>query len=230
MRYDRVMRFFWLSLGVVAACGGDDGGEPVPSPVDAAVPTIHLRGTLSGPDVSDPGLVAAFARGADLVPVARSIPASNVYDLEVPLTDGAFDGYLRVERALSLPTYYYPDAPFTADTSTLLALYGETGLARFEERAGVTRTHRGRVLVLVTDDSTGLSDAVVGTTPAGAVRYLDGDGRPDAAMTATGIAGAAFVFDAPVGAMTITATKPGASFGTHSIEVRADVITQTVVR
>jgi hypothetical protein len=76
-------------------------------------------------------------------------------------------------------------------------------------------------------DATGafVADAMITTSPASTYRY----GNPPAGKTMSMTDGIASALNAPVGAMSLMATKTGATFKTHSVNVRANAFTTTIV-
>jgi hypothetical protein len=78
--------------------------------------------------------------------------------------------------------------------------------------------------------STPVAGAAISTSPAStAYRYNGTNGLPSATPTMTAADGIGYAFNAPVGAMMVTASKSGSTFQATTLTVHADALTQTIV-
>jgi hypothetical protein len=71
--------------------------------------------------------------------------------------------------------------------------------------------------------------ATIETSPSSPTYRYSTNGLPTPAATSTAADGIGFAFNAPPGAMTVSATKSGSTFKTTSLKAHADALTQTIV-
>jgi hypothetical protein len=240
-------------LVLVAACGGDskttpDG--PPPPPVDTAVDspggggTITITGTAvertaAGMSMVSGATIGAYQNGNDATPVVMTTSmADGTFSLSVPASGGPLDGYLKATKAGLKDTYLYSPAPISASTvapvnmisPTTLGLLVALSIGQGNQQAG-----KGLIALVVVDGATATSTPVAGaavssTPAASAVVYNGANGLPAPAQGSTGADGTAFLFNvASDAAVTVSASKTGSTFKSHSLKAWPDQFTTTLI-
>jgi hypothetical protein len=207
-------------------------GDPLP---DDAPPTVLLAGNaftidLDGQSPVSGADVEAFTT-ADVSLGSDTSDGTGAYSITITTGGEPVDGYLLATGNTYMDTYLYPPYPIADDVdnaSALLVTPGNFGLLPL--LAGADQPDgQGFIGILILDcNDQPIEGATVTTNPAGTVRYMD-DGLPSADATSTGPDGFALVFDVDPGDVVVDATAFGMSLREHTIEVRADVITTTIV-
>jgi hypothetical protein len=144
-------------------------------------------------------------------------------------------GYRRGTKSNYETTYVYPPEPLANDQANIPVLMVGTFAWGFlpSIAAASQNPTNGFVGLLVVDCAgnplAGATVTVEGANPAN-VRYVQGTSIPNNASGATDASGIALVFDVPTGAAVgVDASTSSQELAEHDIEVRADVITMTVV-
>ncbi|MDQ3295793.1 MAG: hypothetical protein M3619_04355 [Myxococcota bacterium] len=234
------------------ACGGDggggDGGGGDASPdssgtVDAApdAPSAPAMITLSGTatsrtaggaqNVAD-AVIAAYRSSDEATPVAMTTTAANgTFTLTVPTGGVALDGFLKATKAGFVVTYLYAPKPITADTAMLPINMLTT--TNYEALYNLTRVpkeaNKGTVALVVTDAATmPVAGAAISSTPAATYKY-NMNGLPSSSATVTAADGVGYMMNAPLGAITVSATKTGSTFASHGVKVFQDSLTTTLI-
>ncbi|NVB84838.1 MAG: hypothetical protein HOV81_41090, partial [Kofleriaceae bacterium] len=240
---------------VVAACGNDNKDGVLPK-VDAsadsfidpyrdAPPTSTIEVTVSGraSEQSVSGsmpltgvVITAYRNADDATPLAMTTTNGNGdYTITIQTMGESIDGYLKATRTGYVDTYLYPPYALTMDFSNASIIMVKPGtfdalstLAQGNQQAG-----NGLVALVVTDGTAPISGAVVTSTPtATPVRYNQQSGTvsfPSSTATSTYTDGIAYLFNAPPGLLTVSATHPSMTLASHGLKVRADVLTTTVI-
>jgi hypothetical protein len=161
--------------------------------------------------------------------------ANGNYTLVVPTNGQPLDGYVKGTLATYLDTYLYPPAVVVTDFAgaSLNMVTQETLdlLANLLCNADQTPVN-GLVAAIVIDAAEApVLGATVSSNPAGnKVCYNDTDnGLPNRNATATADDGLAYVFNV-TGQITVSASKAGASFTSHSVNARAGTFTTTLIQ
>jgi len=245
------MKTTLTSLVILAACSGSSSGPgPGPGPGPDANhmgggdgptgggDTITVSGTaveqqLSGAPTPLAGVaVSGFTVADDNTAVATAMTdAQGNYSLVIPTHGAPVDGYIKATKSGEVDTYLYPSAPLTADFTmgqVNMVSTGNFGTLRsfIGETAG-----KGLVIAIVADaNDQPIAGATVSASPAAAkYTYMDANGLPDS-TTGTAADGIAFMVDVPpTGTITVSATKSGATFKSHAVKARADVLTTTLI-
>lgn len=240
-----------ILLFVVACGGGGGGGGGTDGSVDIDAPKVFLDAppnvppmiTLSG-KTSEDGLsgttivtdatIAAFASSNETTAVATATSdAQGNYSLTITTNGLQFDGYLKATKTGYIDIYLYPTAPYIADSTggdiNMLTPSNYGLINTFA--SGNQQSGTGLIGLAVVDaNDQPVAGATVTSTPAaGAYRYMGSNGIPSGTATETAADGVAFMFSVPDGAVTIKATKAGATFKTHVVKAHADKFTTTSI-
>jgi hypothetical protein len=242
-----------LAIAVfVVACGGPSSnmpGDDDPDPtVDARVfmdapgtvpAMITLAGTatetgFSGTSPVDGVTCALFAKSDETTPIGTSTTGADGRYMFVVTTNGQpFDGYIKATKQGYVDLYVYETAPLTGDsTNQGFNMITPNNMRSLSNIAGGDQEMTQGLVGLMVADASGspVEGASVSSNPAsGAYRYMNGSGFPSSSATATADDSVAFMFNAPPGELTISATKSGATFRSHTIKIRPGVFTSTAI-
>lgn len=244
------MRNLLVCLLVAVGCGGGggngDGNNPDTNPgIDAAIdaPPAAVMVTISGTVVertsggSSPEAdvtIAAYRSSDENTALATTTSdAQGNFSLTISTNGEGIVGFLKASKTGFTTVYLYPHRPVTEDLAMVpLNMLSESTfnlLAGF----GNQQAGNGVVALIVLSgpefNSTPVEGATISTTPASnPYRYNSNTGLPTS-TTATAADGIAFAFNAPAGAITVTAAKQGLSFQPTMVKSFADSITQTIV-
>ena len=236
-----------LSLLASTGCGGGDGaradarprpdariidytclGVPLPDTIPQTLTVSGLVFTPGIPGASpDEPVENAILRGFE---VGESVPfAQTVSDVDGLFalsanTDGTpKNTYLQITNALYLDSHLYPPTPLFEDVSDLeVALFDANQVTQLEGRAAaVADDALGLVIVGVVDCALlPVKDATITTVPEVAdLVYQEPLGFPDRDITATSQDGYVFLFNVPIGDLTIDAVAAGMSFREVTVPV-----------
>ena len=224
---------------------GDDGPDPT---VDAKVfmdapgtvpAMITLSGTatetgFSGTSPVDGVTCALFASSDETTPIATTVTGGDGrYEFRVTTNGQPFDGYIKATKSGYVDLFVYETGPWTSDsTNQGFNMITPNNMRSLSNIAGGDQQTTMGLVGLMVADAAGnpVEGASVSSTPAsGAYRYMNGSGFPSSGATATADDGVAFMFNAPPGEITITATKSGVTFKSHSFKVRPGVFTSTAI-
>ena len=234
-------------LFVAAACGGgggnNDGTNADGNPGGEAVPnTLTISGVASsrgiGGSTPEAGVViAAYATSDENTVLAMATTdAAGAYTLTLTTTGAPITGFLKATKSGFTTSYLYPPAPITGNLAMVPMNMLTTGnfgtlstLAQANQMDG-----KGVIGVLVVSGpeltSTPVAGATITTSPASTpYRYNGGSGLPNTTSTSTQADGLSYAFNAPVGAITVNASKSGSTFKATMLTVHADALTQTLV-
>ena len=231
-------------LLVVAACGGGGGGNSNDAPsIDA--PGMPMTFTISGTATSrglggatpEAGVtIAAYTNVDENTALATATTdASGNFSLMITST-GALSGFLKATKNGFATSYLYPPRPVSMDLAMVpmnmltTSNFGTLStLAQANQMAG-----KGVIGMLVLSGaeltSTPVAGATISSSPASSpYRYNGGSGLPSSSATSTQADGLAYAFNAPVGAITVSAAKSGSTFQPTMLNVHADALTQTII-
>jgi len=187
-----------------------------------ATGTTPLPGVaLTAYNASDDSMLGSATSGSDGT-FSISVHASSV------------DGYLKATYGTYKTTYLYPPHPLTADyTGVPVFMLSSNTYAAANALLGNTGQGSGNgwIAMLVEDaNATPVAGAAVTSTPMGTVGYNGGaNNLPTTNASGTGSDGIAYDVNVTAGSVTVSATKTGATFQSHSIKVRPDAVTLTLV-
>lgn len=130
-----------------------------------------------------------------------------------------------------LDAYVYTATPSVADATNLPPrLLSSTTLAVLELLLSIPSPSGKAVLAVhvVDCDGKSVSGATITTSPSGLVRYIVGT-APSGTATTTDTSGQAFIFNVPTGSVVVSASLGSSVFRSHTINARADLVTETEV-
>ncbi|MBA3501974.1 MAG: hypothetical protein M4D80_02410 [Myxococcota bacterium] len=231
-------------LFVATACGGggnndgmdgNPGGEAVPMMVTISG-TASTRG-LGGASPAQGVTIAAYATSDEATPLAMATTdAAGAFTLTITTTGSAINGYLEAKKSGLITSYLYPPTPITGNLAMVPMNMVQANLwdTLSTFAMGNQMPQNGLVAMIVVGGTEVTSPPVAGatitTSPASnPYRYNAANGLPDEVPTSTAADGIGYAFNAPVGNMTVTASKSGSTFKTTPIKVRAMTLTQTLV-
>jgi hypothetical protein len=230
-------------LFVAAACGGggndapdaNTGGEAVPMMV-TITGTASTRG-LGGATPAEGVTIAAYATSDEATPLATTTTdAAGAFTLTITTSGAAITGYLEAKKSGLITSYLYPPTAITGNLAMVPMNMVQANLwdTLSTLAMGNQMPQNGLVAMIVVGGAELTSPPVAGatitTSPASnPYRYNGTNGLPDEVPTSTAADGIGYAFNAPVGNMTVTASKSGATFKTTPIKVRAMTLTQTLV-
>jgi hypothetical protein len=226
-----------LLLTSVVGCG-DDGGKTPPADAAPVVPAhIMVTGTAKSAGISSGPLagvaISAYSNTDETTAVATATTdQSGNYTLDVTTNGKALDGYIKASIASYLDTYLYAPAPLAADyAGASMNLVTESTLETLSSLCHHGITNAMGVVGLEVVDKTGavVSGATLTGSPAPAAFCYDGtNGLPDSTVMMTNTDGLGYMLDVS-GNVMVSATKSGATFGSHPINVRVGSLTTTLV-
>jgi hypothetical protein len=166
-----------------------------------------------------------------------SVATTGAYALAIDTGGSPVNGYLHGTRPSGYKaTYVYPPAPLATDLANIpVMMVSNTTYAFIPFIAGTEAQQGDEGLVgLLVVDCTGTPVAGATVTVSGAdpanVRYPQGTTVPQDSSGATDASGIALVFNVPMGAsVTVDASTSAYEFEEHTINVRPDAITTTVL-
>jgi hypothetical protein len=178
--------------------------------------------------------ISAYSNTDEATAVATATTdQSGNYTLDVTTNGKALDGYIKASIASYLDTYLYAPAPLAADyAGASMNLVTESTLETLSSLChhGITNAMGVVGLEVVDKAGTVVSGATLTGTPAPAAFCYDGtNGLPDSTVMMTNADGLGYMLDLS-GSVTVSATKSGATFGSHAIKVRVGSLTTTLVQ
>ena len=162
----------------------------------------------------------------------ETTPANGTFSISAPSGGVPIDGYFVATHAQKFDTLLYPPTPVYQDSnSVVVAMFDQQlvsllGLLGFSQDSSTN----GVITMLVLDcDGNPVSGATVSSNPpAATVAYASGM-LPDSSATATDSSGIAFLFNVPVGTVTVDAEVGGQSLREHDVETLTMTLTTTIV-
>ena len=219
-------------------CGDDGGGSADAPPSAPAMITVSGTATKHENTSTSPAagvMVGAYKNSDPNTAVATAMTDANGnYTMTIPTGGVAVDGYLKATLASFLDTYLYPPKALDADfdkaslnmvnASTLNLLSGTL--------CGATQdTAKGVIAMIVADPNmTAVAGAKVSSDPAPQKYCYNQGGFPNKQATMTDTDGIAYMINLPPGDVTVSATMTGVTYVSHKVNVRAGVLTTTVVQ
>ncbi|HEY4176746.1 MAG TPA: hypothetical protein VGM90_07940 [Kofleriaceae bacterium] len=254
MRAYPAIPFLLLLTASLVACGDDGGQSPsndaapdvdAPDGTPDAVPDApagSLSLTISGvaSEISTSGtsplagvVVTAYASAGDVALGMATSGADGSFSIAVSTNAASVDGYLKATFGTTYKdTYLYPPHPLTADYPDVpvFVLSANTySLANALLQDGQQATNGW--IAMVIEDAAGVPVAGATTTssPMGTVNYNGSSGLPSKSAASTASDGIAYDTNIAAGDVSVMAAKTGATFLSHTIKVRPDVVTMTLV-
>lgn len=216
-----------------SAPGASDAAEAVRvGPCKASLP-IADPVVAAGTIVEVPTFGSPTPEGGVTVEVSDSIggtpftsttsAADGRYSLALASQGQPMQAVVSLRKAGMLTSVFVPDGPLDSDVIDMYSpITTDTTIGALYIAVGVSRSSSaGTLLVMVTDcDGAPVSDAVVTVTPAPSkMVYNDDAGSPDPTLVATRAYGLVHALNVGPGPVTITATKAGATFLSHEVEI-----------
>ncbi len=231
------MRAQLFALGMLIGACGDDGGTLDDASMLPA--TITISGTAKAYTASGTVPIEGVTIGAyrandeSTAVVTVTSGADGSYSLTFETNGIALDGYLKGTLPNYMDTYLYPPTPvsmeFSGATVAMLTSDIFDLLANTFCHANQTATGRAAIAAIVLDAGLNpLAGATVGSSPAATKYCYNKDGFPNRMATATEGDGTAYFLDLPPGRVTVNAMASGATYPTHSVLARPDVLTTTL--
>jgi hypothetical protein len=224
-------------LVLLAACGGDDSSTP--DAAATAPPMITVSGTATKREgtSTNPGAgvkIEAFRKGESAAVAMTTTDAQGNYSLTLTTNGVALDGYLKGTLTGFVDTYLYPPKPLAENfdmasmnmiNQSTIDLLSDTLCGSKQDAA------KGAVAVIVADaNRTAVAGAMVSSTPAAAKYCYNQGGFPNRNAVMTDADGIAYMLNVAPGNVSVSATKSGTTFASHSVEARAGVLTTTVIQ
>ena len=180
-------------------------------------------------------VVTAYKASDDSVVAMATSDAMGKYSITVTTNGSALDGYLKATHTGDLDTYLYPPAPVSADfagASVNLITSGTFDLVANTLCAGNQMATNGAMAVEVIDAAMAVvPGAVVTSTPAASKVCYNMGGFPNKNATMTDTDGIAYMLNVPpTGTVSVTATKTGSTFASHSVKARPGAFTTTLIQ
>ena len=213
-------------------CAGGDPPTVADDPVSLSGTVFTLQ-NLSETPVQG-ATVAAFTRGAeDTALDSDNTDAQGVYELSAATGGVPLDAFVRAEETGYIPTRVYPPTVVATSLADVpIPLLDQNLLDTVTFFAGVDQDpDLGIVLLVVADcEGTPIEGATVSSTPAaGDIVYANEQGIPSSDQTATAAEGIAYLFNVPLGEVTVGGSKSGQDLAEHPVDVLADEISATVI-
>jgi hypothetical protein len=186
-----------------------------------------LTGTITSNVATPTPLVGAavvgFRTGTATKLDSATTNASGNFTLTLATGGTPVDGYLRVSKVGYIDTYAYPPAPLATSGSHSAAVITTSERNTITGLLGATQTAGNGFMAVVVEDCDGA--AVSGAT----LSVKQGGSDAGTVYAAPGAAGAFYVFNIPPGETVVGATAGGNTLRSHTVTIRADVLTLTGV-
>lgn len=230
-----------LFLTSLAACGGDDSNNktnPMPDAPGSAAQTITITGTTkvvsASGSTATPGVSVSAYQSSDentAVATAASDTAGN-YTLTITTNGHPLNGYLKATLNGYLDTYLYPPSAITTDyAGAAINIVNESTLEALSTICGHGITNAQGVIAAEAFDAAMMPVAGVAfsSSPAAMKYCYNGSSPlPDSSKTVTSADGIGYMIDV-TGDVMVSATKTGATFATHTVKVRTNALTTTLL-
>lgn len=236
----------------VTACGGSSSSGS-PGSIDAPGPgggpsdapstpsTLTLSGTAK--EISTAGQTAiagvtltAYDAADDSVLGTATSAADGTFSISVNTGTGAINGYLKATTPGTganayKDSYLYPPATLTGDYTGVPVYVLKVTTYTLANAVLVNNqtAQNGWIALLVEDAAAApVAGAVVTSTPMGQINY-NANNVPSTSAKSTAADGIAYDTNVAAGDVVVSATKTGVTFKSHSIKVRPDVVTLTLI-
>ena len=226
-----------LLIFLVGGCGGGDGNKMPDAPSVSSMITVTGTATkreLTTMSAAAGATIGAYKNGSDATPVVTTTSdASGNYTLVIPTNGQPLDGYIKATLTGFVDTYLYPAKPLTMDFSgaSINMATQQTLDALFPFCQTSQDSSKTIVAALVADAGmTAVADAMVTSTPAAGKYCYQAGSYPSGGATMTDANGIVYMLNVPAGSVTVTASKPGSTFGSHAVMARASTLTTTLIQ
>lgn len=222
------------SSGAIDAAGDGAGSTPVMLTLSGIAREISATGQTAIAGV----VLTAYNAADDGVLGTATSAADGTFSISVNATGAGINGYLKATTPGTGPnaykdTYLDPPATLTANYSGVPVYVLKVNTYNLVNSSFLLDNNQsaqnGWLAVLVQDAAMApVAGATITSTPMGQVNY-NANGLPSLSATATAADGIAYDTNIAPGTVTVKASKAGISFAMHSIKVRPDVVTLTLV-
>lgn len=238
MRFSLVVPLF----GLLFACGGDDGGggatpdAPSNIPAEITISGVAAQKDAGGTTPKMGVMISAYRNSDQNTPVVMTTSdAAGMYSLTIPTNGMPVDGYVKATLSGVFDTYLYPPKALSEDFSgaSIYMVDMSTADTLSSLLCGSQQDYsKGVVAILVVDEANNpVEGAMVMSTPAAVKTCFNGDsGFPDKTKNMTAADGIAYLLNLPTGDVSVTASKSGLTFPSHTVNARAGVLTTTVIQ
>jgi hypothetical protein len=207
--------------------GSDTGG--VPATIKIAGQALVQDQTTATPQSGVAIAIYASSDATTALATATTDGSGN-YSVTLTTNGAAIDGYIKATKSGLVDTYVYPPAPMATDSSDATASMVST--SNYSELLGIesASTSKGFIILIAMDSSLSpVQGATVTTSPSsGSVTYMNSSDEPFS-TSSTYTDGLAFLFDVPVGDVSVAASKTGSTFTSHTVAAHANSLTTTLV-
>jgi hypothetical protein len=242
---------------VLAACGGDDGGtgdapdadpsmpdaEPTPygcvgrahpttAPAQITVSGISNEINTNGQEPLGAVAISVSTNGDVELGSTTSDATSGAYTISADTGGSPIDGYLHATHDSFKETYVYPPAPLSGDREVPVLMVSDSVYPFLPLIADAEQMDTNGFLGVLVVDCLGnpVAGATVTSAAAEYIRYVEGTSVGDATVTQTDDSGIAILFNVtPGAAVSVDASTADHDFEAHTVRVRADVVTTTVI-
>jgi hypothetical protein len=216
----------------------DSGADAAPAPAMITVSGNAQAQTTSGPGSNVVGATIDVFDAANPATALGTMATdgSGNFSITVPTGGVALNGYVKATASGYVDSYLWPPAPLTANyTGASVNFISSTDEALatgvFCQVSGGQGSSSALIGLEVEDGSGNtIGSAVVKTDPAAGKACYDGsNGLPSAAETSTYTDGVALMINVPAGDITLSATKSGSTFTSHTVTGVAGAFTTTII-
>jgi hypothetical protein len=206
-------------------------GAPRPT---TAKPIVSVHGTVVEPANQMPlaGASVAFQAGQMTTLFTATTDSSGSFSFSFNTSGTPADGLdLMVSASGRVTAYTYPSRPVTDDIEADPAPLTTVEAMALGSGAGVQidASHGAAVVTIEDCNGSALAGAVVSTSPAGAVRYFNGE-NPSMTATETDNGGLVLVAQLPPGLVTFSTTVQGKQLPDRHFTVVANTFIQTFIQ
>jgi hypothetical protein len=203
-------------------------GQPLP---DMIPQTLSVQGMVFTPGIPgaspdapvENAILRGFERGSGVPFVQTVSDVDGLFELAANTDGTPKETHLEIENIVYLDSHLYPPTPLYQNVTDLeVALFDMNQVVQLEGRADAEQDDAlGLVIAGVVDCSLlPVGGATVSTSPeVGDIIYQEPIGFPDRDITATSFEGFAFMFNVPVGDLTVSAQAEGMTFRDVTIPV-----------
>lgn len=238
------MRFTLVAcvFGLLVACGDDGGGgggtpdAPSNIPAEITISGVAAQKDAGGTTPKMDVMISAYRNSDPNTPVVMTTSdAAGMYTLTIPTNGMPVDGYVKATLSGLFDTYLYPPRALSEDFdgASIFMVDKFTADTLSGALCGSGQDYaNGVVAVLVVDAANNpVAGAMVMSTPEAVKTCFNGDnGLPDKTKTMTAADGIAYLLNLPAGDVSVTASKSGLTFPSHTVNARAGVLTTTVIQ
>ena len=232
---------FALALAL-AACGGSSSGNSDANGGTADAPPAPAMVTFSGTVTEKPSgkllanvMLGAYMEGGSTPVATATTDSSGNFTMTIPTGGTALQGYVKATLSNYLDAYLYPPTAVGADMTGVTVFMVTQGTVDLLSGNSFCKdaqdTAKGLIAVEVLDATMAkVAGAKVSSSPA-AMSYCYNSGSfPSSSASMTDVDGIGYMLNVPPGTATVSATKSGSTFKSHSLNARAGALTLTIIQ